>query len=148
MAYFIFLKNFDNISGSIYKIAENETDFENLNIVDESYKIIQDSQDNFDAVKYGTKDAISYNGNIITFEDATSVIKDKHVLKEYVDRFSRMIQHFLTNTPDDPQAQRWSDYKNQLSNLNLNSIEYPLNKSLEQYFKDQNQPSLNPLQLP
>ena len=36
----------------------------------------------------------------------------------------------------------------QLNSLNLDSIEFPLNKSLEQYFKDQNLPSLNPLQLP
>jgi hypothetical protein len=36
----------------------------------------------------------------------------------------------------------------QLNNLNLDSITYPLNKSLEQYFNDLGQPSLNPLQIP
>jgi hypothetical protein len=36
----------------------------------------------------------------------------------------------------------------QLNNLNLDSITYPLNKSLEQYFSDLGQTSLNPLQIP
>jgi hypothetical protein len=43
---------------------------------------------------------------------------------------------------------KWKNYYDQLSSLDLNTIQYPLNKSLEQYFKDLGQPSLNILQLP
>jgi hypothetical protein len=148
MSYFIFLKNQDNIDGSNYRIAENEIDFNNLNIIDSDYIIIQDSLSNFEEVKYGIKKANSYNGNTINYMDINITFKDKDILKKYVDFYKQLINNFLNNNLNDPQFQRWSDYKNQLSNLDLASITYPLNMSLEQYFKEQNQPSLSPLQIP
>ena len=41
---FIFTKDFENIEGSLYRIAENENDLSNLNISQSDYKIIEDSQ--------------------------------------------------------------------------------------------------------
>jgi len=149
MAYFIFQKNCDNIRGTLYRVAENQEDLNNLNIIDDDYKIIEDSQSNFDAFKYGTKYCISYNGNIINFEDCIHPgFRIKLHLKEEIVIVSKLIQDFLNSNPNDPQFKRWSDYKNQLNSLNLDSIQYPLNTSIEQYFKDQNLPSLHPLQLP
>ncbi len=64
MSFFIFTKNFDNIPGSfLYRIAENQDDLNNLNINQSDYKIIEDSQENFNAVKYGTKSINKYNNN-------------------------------------------------------------------------------------
>jgi hypothetical protein len=62
MAYFIFTKNSDNIEGSIYKIAENLNDFNCLNISQSDYKIIEDSESNFNLIKL----IISIQKNIIT----------------------------------------------------------------------------------
>ena len=62
MAYFIFL-NLDNVEGTLYKIAETENDLNNLNIIKSDYKIIEDTQENFDAVKFSTKNAIKFNNN-------------------------------------------------------------------------------------
>jgi hypothetical protein len=149
MAYFIFQKNSDNIQGTLYRIAENQEDLNNLNIINDDYKIIEDSQSNFDAVKYGTKNCISYNGNIIKFENCTPPgFRIKLHLKDEIDILSKVIQNFLELNSNNSQFKRWSDYKNQLNSLNLDSIQYPLNTSLEQYFNDQNLPSLNRLQIP
>jgi hypothetical protein len=149
MAYFILQKNCDNIQGTLYRIAENQEDLNNLNIIKDNYKIIEDSQSNFDAIKYGTKNCISYNGNVINFEDCVNPgFKIKLHLKNEIDILSKVIQNFLDLNSNHPQFQKWSDYKNQLNSLNLDSIQYPLNTSLEQYFKDQNLPSLNRLQIP
>ena len=65
MAYFIFLKDLDNIYGTISRIAENESDLNNLNIIKTDYKIIENSQTNFDLVKYGTKYPSKYNNDNI-----------------------------------------------------------------------------------
>ena len=148
MSYFIFQRNSDNIEGSLYKIAENEIDFDNLNIIDSDYKIIEDSQSNFNEVKYGTKIVISYNGDTINYKENNIIFENKNDLKFFVDQYKKRIQNFLDNNLNDSQFQKWSDYKNQLNNLNLNSIQYPLNMSLEQYFNQQGQPSLNSLQIP
>jgi hypothetical protein len=55
MSYFIFLKDRNNVEGTIYKIAENQFDLDNLNIIKNSYEIIEDSLSNFELVKYNNK---------------------------------------------------------------------------------------------
>jgi hypothetical protein len=58
MSYFIFNKEFVD---SIYRIAENQSDLNNLNISQTDYKIIEDSQFNFNLIKFGNKNPIKYN---------------------------------------------------------------------------------------
>lgn len=148
MAYFIFLKDLNNIYGTISRIAENEYDLNNLNIEKTDYKIIEDSQSNFDLVKYGTKYPSKYTNNTIVFEDTTSIFNTKKELQDYIFFYKQQIKQFLNNNQNNKAYDLWNNYYNQLSNLNLNNITYPLNISLEQYLKNQGQTSLNPLQLP
>lgn len=148
MSYFIFLKNLDNIEGSLYKISENQSDLNNLNINQSDYKIIEDTQENFNAVKFGDKFSVKYNNNTITYINLVNLYKDKQGLQNYLNNFKNQIKQFKDNNPSHPLFSRWDNYYNQLNSLNLDNITYPLNKSLEQYFNDLGQPSLNPLQLP
>lgn len=147
MSYFIFSPNLDNVDGTLYRIAENQNDLDNLNILEDNYKIIEDTQSNFDFIKYGNKLA-KYNNNLIIYTDQTISFKNKEQLQQYVISFKNDIKQFTDNNPNHPLFSRWNDYNNQLSIIDFDSITYPLNKSLEQYFKDQTQTSLNPLQLP
>ena len=149
MSFFIFIKDFDNISGSfLYKIAENQNDLNNLNINQSDYKIIEDSQENFNAVKYRTKSISKYNNNEIFYNNDTPKFLNKEKLQEHINGSFAAINDFLYSNKNHSQYNQWNNYKNQLNSLNLNSIEYPLNKSLEQYFYDLGQPSYNILQLP
>jgi len=148
MSYFIFLPNLDNINGTLYCIAENESDLNNLNISQSQYKIIEDTQFNFDSVKYRNKCIVKYNNNTIIYEDQTVLIRNKGELESLIAILKKEIKQFTDNNTNHPLFNRWNDYYNQLNTLNLDSITYPLSKSLEQYFKDQNQVSLNPLQIP
>lgn len=77
MAYFIFSKNFDNIEGTIYRIAENQNDLSNLNITPSIYKIIEDSQSNFNLVKFGNKIINKYNNDTITYSDGIILFNKK-----------------------------------------------------------------------
>jgi hypothetical protein len=147
MAYFIFL-NLDNVEGSLSRIAETENDLNNLNIIKSDYKIIEDTQENFNEVKLGKKNAIKFNDNLITYIDKTVIFKDKESLKNYIEGFKRDIICFKDSNLNNPSFNLWNNYYKQLNLLNLDNITYPLNKSLEQYFNDIEQPSLNPLQLP
>jgi len=148
MAYFIFLKNSDNIENTCYRIAENQSDLNNLNINQSDYKIIEDTQENFNTVKYGTKSLNKYNNNTIFFTDILISFDKKEQLQNYINNFKNQIEQFTNNNINHPLYNRWNDYYNQLNVLDLDSIQYPLDKSLEQYFKDQNQTSLSPLQTP
>ena len=120
---------------------------ESLDIpVKEDYKIIESNQSDFDNVKYGTKSAISYNNNTITFIDLVTAFPDKIGLRNYINAFIKNIKNFTDQNPNHPLFNRWNDYYNQLNNIDL--INISLNQSLEQSFKDLGQTSLNPLQLP
>jgi hypothetical protein len=148
MSFFIFTNNLDSKKGTIYKIAEDQFYLNNLNINESIYKIIEDSQSNFEAVKYGIKSPVSYNGNTISYENIPSVSLTKQQLNNYVNFYKKDIQLFLDNNKNNPLFNTWQNYYNQLNSLDLNSISYPLNVSLEQYFNNLSQPSLSPLQLP
>lgn len=150
MSYFLFNKNLDNVEGSLYKIAENQSDLNNLNINQSNYKIIEDTQSNFDLVKYGQKNIQKYNNNSIIYADVSYefIFTKKEQLSSYVSNTINQIKGFLNNNPGHPLFNNWNTYYNQLQSLNLDNISYPLGKSLEQYFKDQSQLSLHPLQLP
>jgi AAA+ ATPase superfamily predicted ATPase len=148
MFYFIFQKNLDDLSGTIYKIAENLSDLNNLNISKDNYKIIDDSKEKFDLVKFGNKSIEKYNNNTITYIDQTISFDDKNQLQINVNSLKQQIKQFTDVNPNHPLFSRWNSYYNQLNNLDLDSITYPLSKSLEQYFNDLGQPSYNILQLP
>ena len=148
MAYFIFFKNSDNLEGVLYKISENVTDLNNLNIIQSDYKIIEGSQENFNSVKYRTKQILKYNNDTIVFDNDSRTYNKKEDLENEVFSYKIYIKNFLDNNNNHLLYNRWNDYYNQLNDLNLNSIIYPLNKSLEQYFNDLGQPSYSILQVP
>ena len=155
MAYFIFNKNSDNLIGTIHKIAKDQSDLNNLNINKDLVKIIEDSEVNFNNVRLGKKIIEKYNNNTITYLDnETSFYKGlptdsiSESLKFYITDYCVAINYFLKANPNHPLYSKWDSYRNQMLSLDLTTIAYPLQKSLEQYFEDLGQPSLNPLQLP
>ena len=75
------VKNLDNIESTIYRIAENQLDLDNLNISESAYKIIEDSQNNFNLVKYGNKFPIKYDSENIIYIDYSISFIDKQQLQ-------------------------------------------------------------------
>jgi hypothetical protein len=148
MAYFVFGKNLDNITNTLYRIASNQSDLNNLNIDQSIYKIIEDNDSNFNSVKFSLKKVLKYDQNNITYVDINQVFKVKEDLNGYLLNIKNQIKTFLDNNSNHPLFSLWNDYLIQLNSLNLNNISFPLNKSLEKYFDDLGQTSLNPLQIP
>jgi hypothetical protein len=154
MAYYIFLKNSDNIEGTLYRVAENLSDLNNLNINQVNYKIIENVSQNFDDIKINKTGISKYNNNTITFInlEGTFWYKDRSSLTEYITKTKNEIKPFIDNNKNHPLYSRWNDYYNLLSSLDVNVImpdpNTPLNTSLEQYLKTNGQIYLNTLQLP
>lgn len=149
MSYFIFFKNFENIEGGLYKIAENQNDLNNLNITKNDYKIIEDSQENFELVKLNKKSPNKYINDSVVYtvnDEDENFFRNKETLKNYIFYFKNSIKQFLDNNTNHPSFNVWKNYYDQLNNLNIDIV--PLNKSLQEYFKDLGQPYLNPLQIP
>ena len=148
MSYLIFLKDKNNIEGSLYAIAETQNDLDNLNIVKSDYKILEISNDEFNLVKNGIKSVIKYNDDAVIYNDSSKIFKNKVELSLTLESYKQKIKNFLDNNPNHLLFNKWNNYYNQLNSLDLNLITFPLNKSLEQHFNDLGQPSLNILQIP
>jgi hypothetical protein len=171
MAYFIFLKSLEDTSHSLSRIAENEFDLDNLNIIKSDYRIIEESQEKFNEFKYSDKRIIKHVGNTIYYEDNIwyrksdglpselmffqdhtdkqgTFISGKEKLKNYINSYSDQIKHFLNCNPNHILFNRWSDYLNELNTLNLDNINFPLKMSLEKYLNGLGKTSFHILQLP
>ena len=138
----------DNVGGSFYKMAENLSDLNNLNIFKDDYKIIEDTQENFDLVKSNKKNVVKYSGDTVTYENNNFLIKNKKTIEDEINNNKKFIKKFLENNPNHLLFNRWNSYYNQLNNVNVDLITYPLNKTLQEYLSDLGQPSYNILQLP
>jgi hypothetical protein len=147
MAYFIFNKYLENQEGSLYRIAENLTDKNNLNIIENDYKIIEDTQEKFLEVKFGKIIVEKYSNNTIFYKELSWNLS-KIQFSLHIEQYKKLIQDFLNNNFNHIYFQKWNTYLNQLNNLNLDNIIFPQQKSIEKYFDDLGQPSLNILQLP
>jgi hypothetical protein len=152
MSYFIFQSNQPNIEGNLYKIASNDTDLSNLNIDKNFYNIITDNDVNFQSVQLGTQNVISYSStNVITYEQTPSgnvFFNNSSALNNYIKNYLNQINNFIQNNPSNLWLSTWVSYNTQLLNTNVTAMTYPMTISLEQYYKNNNLPVLNPLQLP
>jgi hypothetical protein len=152
MAYFIFATNQPNTAGTIYRIASNDFDLNNLNINKLLYNIITDTDANFEDVQLSKKYIVSYSStNTINYEQTplgNIFYKNLDQLKIYIENYSNLIDYFINNNPSNPLLSTWVSYKTQLLNTDIKTIIYPMTVSLEEYYKNNNLPFLNPLQLP
>jgi len=148
MSYLIFQKN-----NNLYKIADNQVDLDNLNIIKSDYTIVEINQNDFNDIKFGIKQpTIKEDGTIeyIIFTPSRFCYKflDEADLKNNILLIKKQIQMFLDNNPNHPKFNIWNNYNIQLNSFVSTTYQYPLNKSIEQCFNDLGQPSLNILQLP
>jgi len=146
MAYFIFNK-FIQLN-SLSKIAENEQELNSFNIMKSDYKILEDSIENFNAVKLGTKTASQWTETSIIFTDQITQFFNKNYMDEYVKQYIYLIQCFLNSNPNHPLFLRWSNYQQELKNFDTSTVIYPLNMSLESYWNNQEKTVYSILQIP
>jgi hypothetical protein len=147
MAYFIYNKFSEKC---IYKIAENDSDLNSLNIPQEDYLIVTVNQNDFDSVRLNNKYVLNYNGSV-QLQDLNNYF-NRTFLTQTINSNIKVISFFLEAQPQSVVFQKWLNYSNLLKNLDVNTIIPTLNGvleiSLEQYLQNQGQTSLNILQIP
>jgi len=150
MAYIIFKKNTENQTGTYFRIVENEADLNSFKL-EEQYIAIQETQDNFNAIRLNQKGIVSYNNNIITYEPAyptnyltkESLITDVNIQKNNLKNFlDKNTTHYMFN--------KINAYYTVLSNPTLfdEITTFPFTKTIEQYLFEKNVEIIHPLQIP
>jgi hypothetical protein len=153
MAYYVF-NNIENLDGTLYKIAENLDD---LNVILNSntkniYKIINDSSVDFDLVRKEVKIPVKFVGNQVTFLDKDQDFYHENVkfIQDLINQTKKSIKDWLDTHKEHVSHSKWNNFYNQLSNLNLNNISYPVKLTLGELFSTINSNStfLNIFELP
>ena len=148
MAYLIFNKDLDNVAGSLCAIAANDTDLNNLNIDLDGVKKISIDDSVFTQVQLSEKYPISYNGETVNYIDYADSHTSQEQFQSVIDDRISSINNFLTSNENHPDYTKWNNFKTQLTNLNINDLTYPYEKSLEKHLSDNSLTVLNILQLP
>jgi hypothetical protein len=145
MAFFVFL-NQENVNGTIYRIAKTQEDLDNLNIDKNIYKIITDTDDNFNLVNLSKKIPLKFNENVIIYMDTNVFYLSKDQMQNVINSNIKNINLFLDFNPNHPYFKKWNDYKAILTSLSLNDIVFPYNKSIEEHINSIGQTPINLLQ--
>ena len=148
MAYLIFNKDLDNLPGTLCAIAANDTDLNNLNIDLDTVKKITINDSVFTQVQLSEKYPESYNGDTVTYVDVSFEYLNKEQFQSDINSRIPLINAFLINNEDHPDYTKWNMFKTQLTNLNVDGLTYPYQKSLERHLSDNSLTILNTLQLP
>lgn len=167
MAIFVFTKNSNNVVGALYRIAENQTIYDdNKNWDDSMYDLVTVNDSDFNSVKLNNKSVVSKNGDTVSYEDNNWKYNFSAGLKKDIDSRISVIETWLKGNSSKPMASSVTTYLNYLKGLDATSIitdpssdatyddsnntysdGTPLNMSLEAYANSQGQTVYNFLQL-
>ena len=148
MAYLIFNKDLDNVSGTLCAIAANNTDLNNLNIDLDTIKKITIDDSVFSQVQLSESFPESYDGETVIYAVVSHSYENQEIFQTDINNRISLINRFLKFNGDHPDYTKWNNFKTQLENLDIEGLTYPYEKSLEKHLFDNSLTFLNPLQLP
>lgn len=152
MSIFIFSKNSNNLTGSLHKIASSQAIYDaNKNWEDDFYDIVTVNENDYTAVKLGTKFVVYKNENQVTYENCEINFKNQNELTSYIKEIINISERWLKINNSKPLASSVVTYKNYIQNIDVSSLsiteENPLNSSLEAYVESQGITAIHPLEL-
>ena len=158
MAYIIFANDASGIPGTVSGMAADDTALSKVIPSSSAYKVIAVTDSEFDDVKYRVKRADSYNGDTIVWQDIAPTEADpasgnapgymQEDIQSQIDTSVDAIDRWLADYPENSEASTWTAYKAQLQSTDISGWTYPRQTSIEKYYADNGQTSLNVLQLP
>ena len=144
MAYLIFSK----VDSSLFKIAANDTDKNNLNIIDDQWTIKDATDSEFNSVRNEEK-IPELSGDTVTFTDLDTSYTNAVELQAWITNVIQLCDDFISaDNKNNPNYDAINTYNQYLKSFDTTSITYPLNISWEQYCADNGTVYFNTLQLP
>ena len=151
MAIFIFSKNSNDVEGSLYRIASDQSVYDaNKNWLDDLYDLVTVEDINYNDVKLGRKSVISKNGNTVSYQEVNKLFDTPVSLSNYINNVTNAIDEWLINNSSKPLASLVVTYKNFIQSIDVNTLvteENPLNSSLEAYVENKGIAAIHPLEL-
>jgi hypothetical protein len=152
MAVFVFSKNSDGITGALYRIASSQSVYDdNKNWQDDLYDVVTVNDDDYNAVKLGTKIVISKNVNTVSYEEINTLFNTPVALTSYINSIVNIIDDWLISNSSKPLASSVTTYKKFIQSIDISSLsiteQNPFNSSLETYVENQGITAIHPSEL-
>jgi|TARA_Y100000114_G_scaffold157021_1_gene186632 hypothetical protein len=152
MSYFYFVKDQEKNQTTLTSIVENEND-QQYHATD-NMDIVEVSNDDFIKVKTTSYEITGYDGSNFTYfhhdptQNPNPNDSNAEFVQNYINSIISEIDKWLALNPSHAKVNEWTTYKNFLSSFDPNSITYPLESSVEQYFQDNSMSYKSLLELP
>jgi len=143
--YFIFRNTSE--TENLHAIAESDAEKNSFFWLDDSLKVLEVSDADFDKVQTNKAYATCDSSNNITVTDHDSLSLDKAGLDGYVPDLIERIEHYISNNENHSMWGDWNNYYNYLKSLDTSSLNYPM-VTWEDYCKTNSIPFKSLLQLP
>lgn len=153
MTYVILSKELE--LNTLYKIAANDTDLNNLNINQDDYRVISISDSDWNLLQKDLVKIQSSTENSITFETIikhpTNGFFSEQDLRRNMAGWIEQINAFVRNPSNvnHPDRTVWASYKSYMVNFDYSQITFPMHQTFWEFCADQ--PGLqwrNILQMP
>jgi hypothetical protein len=146
MPYIILNKS----TNGIYAVVENDSHKNEFNTNFYDVKTINETSFNnivLSLVDVTTND----NGNTFSYVDIKNgplpYLLSKENFVNYINNLKNNLKNFLESNPNSVIYTKGNVFLNSLNTLNINSINFPLSTTVEEYFKQQNIGFLHPYQI-
>ena len=153
MAYYVF-NNIENLEGTLFRISENLNYLNTIIPINlqKSYKIIEDNSVDFNLVRKNLKRPIKFINNQVVFidKDQEHEYDSVPMIETEISNIKKQIKDFIDNNKQHSLYSIWSNFYNQLSNLNINNITLPTKLTIGEIFSllSPGNTYLNNLELP
>ena len=153
MAYYVF-NNIENLEGTLFRISENLNYLNTIIPINlqKSYKIIEDNSVDFNLVRKNLKRPIKFINNQVVFidKDQEHEYDSIQMIETEISNIKKQIKDFIDNNKQHSLYSIWSNFYNQLSNLNINNITLPTKLTIGEIFSllSPGNTYLNNLELP
>lgn len=156
MSYFYFNKDQEKTQSSLICIVENTEDqqyFADPSTVD----IVEVSHEDFIKVKTTAYQITGYDGSNFTYFHHDPSKRPAHLppndtdatfVQSEIDRLKTAVDKWISENSLHAKVSEWQSYRNFLDTFDVNSISYPLENCLFQYFQDNSIDYKNLLELP
>jgi len=161
MAKIVFKKDTENQIGELCHIVRDQAFMDsNKNFNEADYTILDITTEEFNDIKYGQKQVISYTGSSVNFfvrgtpdpaapnpsASGGPFFSTTEDLREYIKSNLEILKNYVENNSEKPLGALVNSYVTYLERLNISTLT-PLNISLEQYASDQGQDPVHLLEL-
>ena len=131
----------------LFKVAADDAEKSNLNIIDSMYDIVTISNSDFDKIRTFSA-SVEYSNGVYNVVDITETIapQNEQWLKDVINHDIKYFENWLTVCKGNSNYTKIQNYCNFLKNFDTSSVSFPMNETFGKYLISNSIEYISPLQ--